>query len=119
MVKLEKYTGEKVYILGNGELGTRERVLELWPAALTVTHVAETDEMGECLMAFDPLSRLRSILGIARELNEEAAIAAIEELRNRPAEVAPPDALERLAAALEFQNVLALGTQAAQGGANA
>lgn len=108
MVCLEKYTGEKTYVLGNGELGTRARILELWPAALTITHVAETDEAGECLMAFDPLSRLRSILGIDRGLDEEAAIRAIEELRNREPEPAPPDPAERLAAAVEFHNILAL-----------
>lgn len=119
MVKIEKYTGEKTYILGNGELGTRERILELWPAALTIAHVAETDEMGECLMAFDPLSRLRSILGVDRALTEDQAIAAIEAMRNAEPEPPAPDALERLAAAIEFQNVLALSSAAAIGGDDA
>ena len=108
MVKLEKYTGEKTYVLGNGELGTRERILELWPAALTITHVAETDEAGECLLAFDPLSRLKSIMGVAKDLPEPDAIAALETIRNQPPDPPAPDPVERLAAALEFQNVLAL-----------
>lgn len=112
MVKLTKYTGDTTYVLGNGELGTKARMLALWPAALTVTHVAETDEAGECLLAFDPLSRLRSVLDIDRSLDEEAAIRAIEALRNRASESAPPDPAERLAAALEFQNVLSLARDA-------
>lgn len=118
MVKLERYTGEKTYVLGNGELGTRERVLQLWPAALTVAHVAETDEAGECLLAFDPLSRLRSVLGVDKALTEEEAIRAIEEMRNQAPQPSAPDPVERLAAAVEFQNVLAI-MAGAEGGASA
>ena len=108
---LEKYTGEKTYMFPNGAIATPERVLEQFPAALTFVHVVETDEAGEVMWAFDNLSALRSIHNIDKSLSEPEAIEALQEIINYvPEEIIDdtPTAEERIAAALEFQNLALL-----------
>ena len=103
---LEKYTGEKTYMFPNGALATPAAVLEQFPAALTFGHVVETDENGEVMWAFENLSALRTLHGIDKSLAEAEAIAALQEIINTPPVVdETPSAEERIAAALEFQNL--------------
>lgn len=105
MIKIEKYTGEKTYMFPNGALATKEAVLNQFPAALAFTHIVETDEAGEILWAFNNLSAMRSMNDISPSLNEEEAIAKLQEIRNAPAPEPEPSAEERIAAAMEFQNL--------------
>lgn len=103
MQNVEKYTGQKTYILGNGELGTPERVLRDFPAAVQFAHVAVTDASGECLLALDPLSRIRALYNIDPALTEAEAIVAYEDILNTPLPEPEATAEERIAAALEYQ----------------
>lgn len=103
---VEKYTGEKTYMFPNGAIATKETVLENFPAALTFVHIVETDEAGEVMFAMQNLSAMRSFYGIDKGLNEEEAIIAIQEAINTPPKPAEPTAEERIAAALEFQNLM-------------
>lgn len=105
MIKLEKYTGSKIYMFPNGNLATKEAVLEEFPAATTFTYVVTTDEGGEVMWGMDNLSGLRSLHGIDASLSEDEAISEIEEIMNTPEEIveAEPTAEERIAAALEYQ----------------
>ena len=107
MYILEKYTGEKTYMLPNGKLGTKEFVLEQYPAALSFTFVVTTDENGEVMMGMDNLSLLRSIHGIDKSLSEDEAIVAIQEIINTPVKE-EASAEERIAAALEYQVISSL-----------
>ena len=112
MKVLEKYTGEKTYLFPNGHLGTKEAVLNSFPAALDFVHVVTTDESGEVMQGFDNLATLKSIHNIDRSLSEEEAIAKIQEIINTP-EPEPevdttPSAEERIAAALEYQNLASM-----------
>lgn len=106
---LEKYTGEKTYMFPNGKLATKEAVLANFPAALTFTHVVETDENGEVMWAFQNLSAMRSMRNIDKSLSEAEAIQALQDILNTPKVVnTAPSAEERIAAALEFQNLMAM-----------
>lgn len=105
MVKIEKYTGEKTYMYPNGALATPEKLKADFPAVETFTHIIETDEAGQVCFAVQNLAAIRLQMGIDSSLNEEAAIAAIEELRNAPAPEPEVSAEERIAAALEYQNL--------------
>lgn len=109
MYKLEKYTGDKTYMFPSGALATREAVLAKFPAALTFVHVVQTDENGEVMWAFNNLSGLRSMQGIDPALTEAEAIAALEAKLNapKPANTAPSPE-ERIAAALEYQNLMSM-----------
>lgn len=106
---IEKYTGEKLYMFPNGTLATKEAVLEHFPAALSFVHVVETDENGEVMWAFQNLSAMRTLHGIDKSLTEAEAIAALQDIINTPpAADDTPSTNERIAAALEYQNLMAM-----------
>ena len=107
MKKLEKYTGNKTYMFPNGALATPEKMLEQFPAVLTFTHIIETDEAGEVCFAVQNLNAMRGIYNIATTLTEDEAIAKIEEIINTEPEY-EPSAEERIASALEYQNMASL-----------
>ena len=105
---LEKYTGEKTYMFPNGALATKEAVLKSFPAALTFVHVVETDENGEVMWAFQNLSAMRTMRNIDKSLSEDEAIQALQDIINTPPVVNnTPTSEERIAAALEYQNLIA------------
>jgi hypothetical protein len=106
---IEKYTGEKTYMFPNGALATKEAVLKDFPAALTFTHIVETDEGGEVMFALQNLSAMRSFYKLDASLSEEEAIKAIQEKVNEePVVDTTPSAEERIAAALEYQTVASM-----------
>lgn len=106
MIKLEKYTGEKTYMYPSGGLATPDDVKAQYPAITVFAHVIETDEHSEILWAIENLSAMRALYNIDPALSEDEAIAALEEIRNAPQEEPEASAEERIAAALEFNNLL-------------
>ena len=108
MKKIIKYNGTKTFMYPNGEIATPERVLQDFPAALTFTHIVETDEAEEVCFAVQNLSAMRGVYGIDAALTEDEAIIAIQEVINAPEPESEPSAEERIASALEFQNMMAL-----------
>ena len=106
MIKIEKYTGEKTYMFPNGDLATPEQVLEEFPAILTFPHIIETDESGQVLFAVENLSAARTRHEIDVTLTEDEAIQEIENVRNAPIPEPEVTAEERIASALEFQNLM-------------
>lgn len=106
--KIEKYTGDKTYMFPNGAIATKEAVLKQFPAALTFVHYVETDENGEVMWAFQNLSAMRTMYEIDSSLSEEGALAKIEEIINTPPAEPEPSAEERIAAAMEFQNLMSI-----------
>lgn len=109
MKVIEKYTGEKTYMFPNGAIADKAAVLKAFPAALTFAHIVETDESGEVMWAFQNLSAMRSMHNIDKSLTENEAIAKLQEIANTPPEVdTTPTAEERIAAALEYQNLTSM-----------
>lgn len=110
----EKYTGNKTYVSASGAIYDRERTLIEFPAALILTHIVETDSTGEMMLALQLLSRMRDLYGIDATLSEDDAIAALKEAvaaadaaqAQAAAAYVPPE--ERMAAALEYQNLLTM-----------
>ena len=105
MKHLEKYTGTKTYMFPNGALATPEAVLNQFPAATSFVHIVETDAAGEVMFAFQNLSAMRTLYNIDSALSEAEAIAALQTAINTVPENTP-SAEERIAAALEYQNLL-------------
>lgn len=109
---IKKYTGDKTYMFPNGALATKDIVVSKYPAALTFTHIIETDENEEVIFALQNLSAMRNFYGIDTSLNEEEAIAAIQKVVNTPPETTEaandPTPEERIAAALEYQVMASL-----------
>ena len=107
MKKVIKYDGAKTFMYPNGAIATKERVLQDFPAALTFAHIIETDEAEEVCFAVQNLSAMRGIYNIDASLTEAEAIAKIEEIINTEPEY-EPSAEERIASALEYQNLMAM-----------
>ena len=108
MKKLEKYLGNKTYMFPNGAIATPEKMLEEFPAVLTFTHIIETDEAGEVCFAVQNLNAMRGFYNVDKALTEDEAIAKIEEILNTPAPEPEPSAEERIASALEYQNLMSM-----------
>lgn len=106
-VYLEKFDFNKVYMFPNGQMATKEKLLADYPATQYFTFVAETDLNGEVLFALDNLSALRSLHGIDETLTEDEAIEKLEEIRNTEPEE-EISAEERIASALEYQNLMSM-----------
>lgn len=106
--KIIKYTGDRVFMYPNGDLATKDRMLKDFPAVLTFTHIIETDENEQVCFAVQNLSAMRGVYGIDPTLTEDEAIARIEEIVNTPAPEPEATAEERIASALEFQNMMSL-----------
>lgn len=107
MLKYEKFTGTKTYMFPNGALAAPETIRAKYPAVNAFTHIIETDEAGEVCFAILNLAAQRSMHGLSADLTEEEAIAALEALRNAvPEETVSAE--ERIAAALEYQNLTAM-----------
>ena len=109
MKKIELYTGDKIYMFPNGDIATKERMLQQFPAVLTFDHIIETDEAGEVAFAVQNLSAMCSLYQIDTSLPVEEKIAKIEEIINAdPEEDTSASAEERIAAALEAQVMMSL-----------
>lgn len=107
MLKLEKFDGTKTYMFPNGALAEPDAIRAKFPAVNHFTHVIEVN--GDVCQAVMNLNALRQIHGIDSALSEADAITAIENIMNAvPAEDDTPTTDERIAAALEFQNILAM-----------
>lgn len=103
MLKMEKFDGTKTYMFPNGEVATPEKIRAQFPAVDVFTHVLEIN--GNVCQAVMELGALRGIHSIDESLTEDEAIAAIEEIVNTPAPEPAPSAEERIAAAMEYQNL--------------
>ena len=109
MKKIELYTGDKIYMFPNGDIATKERMLQQFPAVLTFDHIIETDEAGEVAFAVQNLSAMCSLYQIDTSLPVEEKIAKIEDIINtEPEEDTSSSAEERIAAALEAQVMMSL-----------
>ena len=112
MIKLSLYKGDKTYMFPSGNLATPEAVYAKYPAVKTFKHVIGTDESGEVLLSITNLSLMRSRYNIDASLSDDDAIRALEDATNtqKKEEVVnnAPSATERIAAALEYQNLLAM-----------
>lgn len=108
MKKVIKYDGTKTFMYPTGAIATPERVLADFPAVLTFTHIIETDEKEEVCYAVQNLSAMRGVYGVDSSISEDEAIAKIEEIINTPEPEPEPSAEERIASALEYQNLMSL-----------
>jgi len=106
MLRLIKFDGKSTYMFPNGELATPEKIREKFPAVDYFPHVLEIN--GNVCQAVMELQALRNIHGIDPSISDDEAIAQIEQKINTPPPPPPPSPDERIAAAMEFQNLLAL-----------
>lgn len=105
-IKIVKYDSTTTYMFPNGEVATPAVIEERFPAVKYFTHILEVN--GNVCQAVQELGAMRNYYGIDTTLTDDEAITAIETVVNTPVTTSTVSAEERIAAALEFQNVLAL-----------
>lgn len=107
MIRLVIYDGTETYMYPNGALATPEVVKRDYPAVDVFPHVIEVN--GNVLQAIQELTAMRNLHGIDESLSNEEAVLAMQTIINTPQEVVDePTPEERIASAMEFQNLLAL-----------
>jgi hypothetical protein len=108
---LEIYDNTKTYLFPNMMQATPEEVAKNYSAVNIpgLVCVFETDESRTMFYTVpEPIAVLKSRHGINQALSDEEAIAAIEEILNAPQPEPEPTAEERIAAAMEYQNLLSM-----------
>ncbi len=103
MIKLKKFDNKTTYMYPNGTVATPERILGDFPAIEHFAHVLEIS--GDVCQAVLNLNALRQMHNVDPMLEEDEAIRVIEDILNTPVEP-EPTAEERIAAALEYQNMI-------------
>lgn len=106
MIKIEKFTGDKTYMYPNGAIATLETINKDFPAVEAFVHIIETDEAGQVCFAVQNLAAVRFQMGIDSALSEDEAILEIEEIRNTLPPELEASTEERIAATLEYQNLV-------------
>ena len=100
------YDNTKTYMFPNGDMATPEVVLQKFPAVAHFDHVIETDEEEQVLFAIQNLAAMKSLHKIPKEKAKGEAVAELHSIVNTEP-VHLPSAEERMAAAMEFQNLTA------------
>lgn len=107
MKKLEIYDKTKTYMFPIGTLATPSVVEQQYPAVNVFTHIVETDESGQVMFALQNLAAMRSINKIDSSLSDAEAVSALETIINtEPTQEVSAE--ERIAAALEYQNIASM-----------
>jgi len=106
MIRYEIFDGTKTYMFPNGELATPEVIKQRFPAVTMFPHVLEIN--GNVIQAVMELQATRHIMNIPDDLTDEEAIAEMTKRANQPPAPPPPTPDERIAAAMEFQNLMSL-----------
>lgn len=102
------FNGTKTYMYPNGQIATPDVIRADFPAVDIFPHVIEVN--GSVCQAIQELQALRNIHGIDETLSDDEALLAIEVKINTPAPLVEkePTAEERIASALEYQNLLSM-----------
>jgi len=106
-IKLEFYEGGKTFMYPNGKIATPEVIEADFPAISLFPHVIEIN--GNVLQAVLEFESFKNSRGVTQE-DDALALQELEDLLNNPASAsAIPSSEERIAAALEFNNLLNMG----------
>lgn len=114
-MNLKFWDKTETLLLADGTPADYNGVVTRWPFAAHVPVVLEMN--GPLVAAIDSLPVLESVYKIDVNLSDEdklAAIKAAREAAQNPPTSGDPTPEERLAAALEFQNMLALASMNAE-----
>lgn len=103
------YDRTTTYMFPSGKLATPEIVAAEYPATQAFDYVFITDVAGQMIQRIEPLAQIRDRYGVSDDCTVDEALSIITDILNTPAEAQEPEpsAEERIAAALEYQNMMA------------
>jgi hypothetical protein len=106
-IRYEIYDGTKTYMYPNGAIATPEKIEEDFPAVTVFPHVIELN--GNVFQAIYELEAIKNLRGIDSETSAEDTLTQLQEAFVASQNFVPePTPEERIAAALEFQNLNSL-----------
>jgi uncharacterized ferritin-like protein (DUF455 family) len=105
MTKLELYDGTKTYMAPSGTMYDKARLTQDFPSALVFLHLIHTDEGGEVCFGVYNYKAFCSQHGLDPKDPPETNVPLLEEIMNAPPSKPEPSPEERIAAALEYQNL--------------
>jgi hypothetical protein len=105
---LEIYNPTKTYYSPVNEIFTPEHVMSHYAIVNAGTCVIETNSTGKMFYAVELMEVARDRMNIANTLTDEEALVVMKEILNAPQPIPEPSPEERMASAMEFQNLLAL-----------
>jgi len=107
-IKYEIYDGTKTYLYPNGVLATPEKIEKDFPGVTIFPHVIEVN--GNVFQAVYELESIKNLRNIPEEYSIEEALLGLNSAFEAAQNYVPePSAEERIAAALEFQNLNSMG----------
>lgn len=104
MLKIELFDGIKTYMYPNGEVATPERIINDFPAITQFPHILEVN--GDVCQAVMALSACRHNYEVPDELDDSAVPLFIQNKINAPQPEPEPTAEERIASAMEYDNLM-------------
>lgn len=106
-IKLEFYEGGKTFMYPNGKIATPDVIEADFPAISLFPHVIEVN--GNVLQAVLEFESFKNSRGVTQSDNM-LALQELQDIVNNPVISAVlPSSEERIAAALEFNNLLSMG----------
>ena len=106
MLKVKLYAEDQAPLMAPcGKLETAEDIATEFPAVKYFPHMLTIN--GNVCQAVQEFAAMRSFHGVPEEMTDTEALAFIEEKINTPP-VVEPSAEERIAAAMEYQNLMNL-----------
>lgn len=106
MIRLEIFDGTKTYMFPNGAIAKPDDIRREVAAVDVFPHVLFIN--GNVCESIQELQAMRGRYEIDPELSDNEAVALMQEIVNMPPPEPKPVPEERIAAALEFQNILML-----------
>ena len=107
---LVKIYDGKTRMFPSKRICTKEIFYDKYPAANQFTFCIVTDDADEIITQVETLNTLKTRYNIPADTEDYAAVLQIQEAMNTPIEPVEPEptAEERIAASLEYQNLLAM-----------
>lgn len=107
MIKYKMFSEDNAtYMFPSGVIADVETIKEKFPAVMHFAHVLELN--GEVCQAVLNFSAFRNMRGIDPALSQEEALCELERLANLPPVPHGPSSEERIAAAMEFSNLMSI-----------
>lgn len=106
MRKVLRYDNETTYMFPSGEIATPEVIRSKFPAIEYFEHIMVIS--GNVCQSIQELASMRDFYAVDDNLTNEEAIQIIQDIINAPQPEPEPTAEERIASALEYQNMMSI-----------
>lgn len=102
---LEIYNPTKTYVYPSMQVATPQDIQANYSMVNVDTCIVTTDKGHKMFYAIEFLDAMKDRLGVDDSLSDIEAVVALETILNEPQPIPEPSAEERIASAMEYQNL--------------